>query len=128
MFRFSLSYFLWTLVMLLLEICIATVWQHIHFVRAFLGDTIVVVFLYTLVLSFFSVSRKELLALGVFLFACFIEILQYVNIVKILGISPHGILGIMIGNTFSWWDILSYAGGYVICLTLVMLHKKNSPK
>ena len=65
------------------------------------------------------------LPLYVLAFACFIEILQYFQLVDVLGISNR-ILRIALGSTFDLKDMVSYAGGYVfILLAEYFLDKKR---
>jgi len=45
--------------------------------------------------------------MGVFVFACFIELLQYLQIVKKLGLLENLVARILIGTSFSWEDIKS---------------------
>lgn len=113
-FQFSLKYLLASIFIFLIEVLIATKLKDIFFVRAYLGDVIVVMLLYTLVKSFFRVSNKKLI-LGILIFSCAVEFAQYFNIAEKLGFRPGSLMYIVIGNSFSWIDILCYATG---CLLL----------
>ena len=112
-FRFSLKYFVLTILIFLVEVLIATKLKNIFFVRAYLGDVIVVILLYTFVKSFFIINNQKLI-LGILAFSCLIEFAQYFNIAEKLGFRPGSLMYIVIGNSFSWIDILCYAAGCFI--------------
>lgn len=113
-FKFNLTYFLLTLLIFLLEVLIATKLKNIFFVRAYLGDVIVVILLYTFVKSFVKLNDQKLIT-GIFIFSCLVEFAQYFNIAEKLGFQPGSVMYVIIGNSFSWIDILCYAVG---CLLL----------
>lgn len=117
--KFSLKYFLLTLLIFLVEIAIATVLKDQFFIRAYLGDVIVVMLLYTLVKSFFIINDTKLI-IGIFAFSCVIEFAQFFNIAEKLGFQPGSLMYIVIGNSFSWIDIICYGAG---CLLLYLLVK-----
>ncbi|WP_300688495.1 DUF2809 domain-containing protein [Chryseobacterium sp.] len=117
--KFSLKYLLLTLFIFLIEVSIATILKDIFFVRAYLGDVIVVMLLYTFVKSFVEVNDQKLI-LGILLFSFLIEFAQYFNIAERLGFRRGSLMYIVIGNSFSWIDILCYAVG---CLFLYIFVK-----
>ena len=83
-----------------------------------------VIALYVLIWVFIPNGLSQL-PLYVLAFACFIEILQYFQLVDVLGISNR-ILRIALGSTFDLKDMVSYAGGYVfILLAEYFLDKKR---
>ena len=96
------------------EVLIATIFSHIVFVRSYLGDYLVVILIYYLVKSIRDVSAP-ILCVGVFLFACGVEILQYFHTADLLGLARGSLLSILIGNRFSWMDILMYLAGCLTC-------------
>jgi len=114
---FNLKYFLLTIIIFLVEVLIATKLKDIFFVRAYLGDVIVVMLLYTFVKSFIRTNNQKLI-LGILIFSCIIEFAQYFNIAEKLGFRPGSLMYIVIGNSFSWIDILCYAVG---CLLLYIV-------
>ena len=79
-----------------------------------MGDALVVVLIYCFIRIFIPNGLSQL-PLYVLAFACFIEILQYFQLVDVLGISNR-ILRIALGSTFDLKDMVSYAGGYVFIL------------
>lgn len=114
--QFSLKYFLITIFIVLVEVLIATKLSHIFFVRAHLGDVIVVMLLYTFVRSFVKVNDQKLI-FGILLFSFLVEFAQYFHMAEKLGFRPGSLMYIVIGNSFSWIDNLCYAIG---CLILYM--------
>lgn len=123
-FKFSLKYFVSTIVIFLVEVLIATKLKDIFFVRAYLGDVIVVILLYTFVKSFFIFNNQKLI-LGILAFSCLIEFAQFFNIAEKLGFQQGSLMYIVIGNSFSWIDILCYVMG---CLLLFLFVKFVNPK
>lgn len=76
-------------------------------------DVLVVVVIYTFVRIWIPESVR-LLPLYVFLFAAGVEILQYFNIVELLGVQDNVFLRTIIGTSFDVKDILCYAVGCVL--------------
>jgi hypothetical protein len=103
-------------------VLIATVFSNIFFVRAYLGDVLVVMLLFTLVKSFIIIKNNQNLILGIFLFSCLVEWAQYFHIAEKLGLQPGSIMYIIVGNSFSWIDIVCYAAG---CLLLFLFVPKK---
>lgn len=124
-FRFSLKYFLLTVLIFIIEVLIATVFKDIFFIRAYLGDVLVVMLIYTFILSFFKIQNKSKLVTGIFIFSVVIEVLQYFKTADLLGLKPGSIPYIMLGNSFSWVDILCYATG---CFLILLFNKFYLPK
>ncbi|KIA89987.1 ribosomal maturation YjgA family protein [Kaistella jeonii] len=120
MVKFNLKYLLLSTVIFLIEVLIATVFKDIVFVRSYLGDVIVVMLIYTLVLTFFKVENRTKLITGIFIFSVIVEVLQYFKIADVFGLKPGSIAAIVVGNSFSWIDILCYAAG---CLFLYIIIK-----
>jgi hypothetical protein len=54
------------------------------------------------------------LAIGILVFSYIVEALQYLHIVKRLGLNHSKLANIIIGNSFSWEDILCYTIGIAI--------------
>ncbi|MCD1115406.1 ribosomal maturation YjgA family protein [Chryseobacterium turcicum] len=119
-FKFNLKYSLLTIVIFLVEVLIATVLKDNFFIRAYLGDVIVVMLLYTFVKSFVIINETKLI-LGILAFSCFVEFAQYFKIADRLGFQPGSLMYIVIGNSFSWIDILCYAIGCFILYLIVKL-------
>jgi hypothetical protein len=111
---FRRKYFYLTLIFLLIEIFIAA-YVRDSFVRPFVGDVLVVILVYCFVQSFWKIQPVKAMA-GVFVFACIVEGLQYLNIVDKLGLRPYKLLVIILGSSFDWGDILAYAVGSAIVI------------
>ncbi|WP_426476621.1 DUF2809 domain-containing protein [Chryseobacterium sp. CBSDS_008] len=124
-FQFSLKYFLLTICIFLTEVLIATRLSHIFFVRAYLGDVIVVMLLYTFVKSFVKVNNEKLI-LGILIFSFLIEFAQFFHIAEKLGFRPGSLMYIVIGNSFSWIDNLCYAIGCLILYIFVRMTNNDS--
>jgi hypothetical protein len=114
MFKFHPKYFYTTVLLFLVEVFIG-VFVHDGFIRPFVGDVLVVILIYCFVKSFWKI-RPNIAIASVFIFACIIEGLQYLNLVDILGIRQYKLLVIILGSSFDWYDILAYATGSVILL------------
>lgn len=116
-FRFHYQYFLATVFIFLLEVLIATAFKGIFFIRAYLGDVIVVMLIYTFIRSFFSIQNDVKLIFGILIFSFLVEFAQYFNIAEKLGFRPGSIMYIIVGNSFSWIDMLCYAvGGFILMI------------
>lgn len=124
-FQFSLKYLLISVFIFLIEVLIATELKDIFFVRAYLGDVIVVMLLYTLIKSFFRVNNEKLI-LGILIFSCLVELAQYFNIAEKLGFREGSLMYIVIGNSFSWIDILCYAAGCLLLYLFIKVTKEES--
>jgi hypothetical protein len=117
---FNPKYFVWALALLGVELLIATVFSRIGFIRGYIGDVLVVILLYYLVLSFVKVKHKKKLIGGIFVFAVAVEVLQYLGVATYLGFDKGSLGYILLGNHFSWGDIISYGVG---CLFLLLITK-----
>ena len=112
--KFNKKYALWALALLGIEFLIATVFSRIGFIRGYIGDVLVVILLYCLVLSVVKVRNKSKLIGAIFLFAVLVEVLQYFGVATYLGFTKGSLGYIILGNHFSWGDILNYAIGCLI--------------
>lgn len=123
-FKFNLKYCISTILIFLIEVLIATKLKDIFFVRAYLGDVIVVMLIYTFIKSFIEIKSDQKLILGIFVFSCLVEFAQYFTIADKLGFQPGSLMYIVIGNSFSWIDILCYGVGCLLLFIFVKL-KQN---
>ncbi|PZU99964.1 MAG: DUF2809 domain-containing protein [Pseudanabaena sp.] len=113
-FTFNRKYFYLTVLLFLIEVCIA-IFIKDQFIRPFIGDVLVVILIYCFVKSFWKVSAK-VAAISVFGFALAIEGLQYLNFVDRLGLSQNKLVATILGTIFDWKDIFAYALGTAIIL------------
>ena len=124
MIIFNKKYFLLTILLFLIEVLIA-LYVHDKIIRPYIGDILVVILIYCFCKSFCKISNITL-AIGVLLFSYCVETLQYLHIVKWFGLSNSKIANIIIGNSFSWEDILCYTIGIAIVLLIENLSFKNN--
>jgi Protein of unknown function (DUF2809) len=116
MLTFNRKYFFYTLLLFIVEVCIA-VFINDTFIRPFIGDVLVVILIYCLVRAFFNI-HPSIAALSVLAFSCIIEILQYFNFVNKLRLQNNQILAVALGSTFDWKDIIAYTIGTIGVLWL----------
>ncbi len=89
------------------EILVATVFSKVEFIRSYASDFLMVMLIYHLVEAFRNVPPFPL-AVGVFAFACGVEVSQYFHLSARLGFGEESLAGILLGSSFSWIDILAY--------------------
>ena len=112
------------LALFLVEVFIA-LFVFDNIIRPFGGDVIVVWVIWSFIRIFIP-DKIRLLPLWVFLFAVFIEIMQYINVVKILGLSGNRFFETVLGTSFSFIDIGCYAlGCAVLAVCELALYKKR---
>lgn len=118
-------YFLIFLFLLGVEIAIAT-YLKTGFIRAYLGDLLVVILLYCLLMSILKPSVKTGLILTLAI-AFAIELLQLVNLTKFFPQEYKQLATLVLGSHFSWLDLLMYVLGIVVAgITELVLHKRYS--
>lgn len=106
---FSWLYFSLFVLIFVVEILIAA-YLHDGFIRPYAGDFLVVILIYCFVRSFLQAPVVPV-AIAVLIFSYLVETLQYFNVVKLLGLEHSRIANIVIGNHFTWADILAYTLG-----------------
>lgn len=94
------------------------------FVRPYLGDVLVVVLVYSFVRIFLPTGISKM-PFYVFLFACFVEVMQYFQLADTLGVTNRA-ARIVLGATFDWKDIASYAVGCVLIILVERLFRRSS--
>lgn len=110
--------------LLLALLIVIAAYVHDRFVRPFMGDVLVVVWLYWLLAAFLKV-KPLWLALATWLFACALEVGQYFNLVSVLGLQQYRAARIIIGATFDWQDLLAYSLGFMV---IVLMHVRFTHK
>ena len=110
----------------IIEVLIA-LFAHDGFVRPYLGDVLVVILIYCFLKSFFDVPPFKLSML-VLAFSFFVEFLQYISIVKRLGLEESEIARTVIGTYFTWHDLVAYVTGIAIVLTIEYYAQKRNRK
>jgi hypothetical protein len=119
---FSPRYFRATLFLFFIEVLIA-LYAHDRIIRPYIGDLIVVILIYCFVKSFLNTPVWPT-AIGVLIFSFTIEVLQYFDLVSLLGLQDSKIARIVIGTSFAWADLLAYTVGIVI---LLFFERKKYP-
>ncbi len=119
---FNPKNFIIAIFILLIEVLIATKLSNIFFVRAYFGDVLVVMLMYYFILAFVEFEKTKLI-IAIFIFACMIEFLQYFHFAEILGFKDYPLIMTVLGNSFSWIDIVCYAAG---CTVLYILERNTS--
>ena len=126
MIVFNRNYAALAFLLFVIEVMIALFIRD-KFIRPYLGDVLVVILLYCLLRTFASLSTLTGV-LTVLSFSCMVELLQYADIVTVLGWQDSKIARIVIGTSFSWLDLLAYTAGCGIVLGIEMyLIKKRNP-
>lgn len=110
------------MLLLATEILIA-LFVHDNFIRPFVGDVIVVM----LVCAFLRIIIPEnvkLMPVFATAFAVMVEILQYFDFVKLLGLENNAILSTALGRTFDINDIVCYIiGGLIFFIAETVLRR-----
>lgn len=110
--KLRLFYLISFFVILLAEILIA-LFVNDRFIRPYLGDVLVTVLICCFVRIFFP-SGIKWLPVYVFLFATAVEIGQYFDMVKLLGLESSKFLSVLMGRSFSFIDLICYAAGCIL--------------
>ncbi len=116
MFTFNKNYFALTLILFIVEVLIA-LYVHDKFIRPYFGDVLVVVLLYCGMKSFLKISVWKA-AVIVLAFSFLIEFTQYINLISKLGLKDSGLARAVLGTYFSWEDIVCYAAGIVLIISV----------
>jgi hypothetical protein len=114
MLSFNKTYFALAVILFLIEALIA-LFIHDRIIRPYFGDVLVVILIYCAIKSVLKVHVFPLV-LWILAFACSLETLQYFNIVHLLGMERSVFVSTVIGNSFSWLDILAYLIGLALVL------------
>lgn len=110
-------------IILTIEICI-TIFIKGGFIRHYIGDVLATAMLYVFGRAIFRVAPINL-AIFVFVISLFIEALQYLKILEILGVKSS-ILRIIFGGTFDWTDIICYLVGCILAYVFENLSMQKS--
>ena len=96
------------------------------FVRPYLGDVIVVWVVYCFAqLLLGGRFGSYTVSAGVFLFAVFIEIMQGIDIVELLGLGDSPFFRTLIGTHFDLKDIVCYAAGTAALMILIFIRNRK---
>ncbi|MBW4890677.1 DUF2809 domain-containing protein [Mucilaginibacter sp. HMF5004] len=126
MFRFNLKYFIITVVLFIAEFAIAA-YVHDRFIRPYFGDSLVSIFVYCAVKSFFDTPVGST-AVGVLLFSYIVEFTQYFHLVDVIGLGNSAVACAIMGTHFSFTDMLMYTLGIILVLFLEMYFNDDMVK
>lgn len=116
MFQFNKNYFALTVLLFVVEALIA-LYIHDAFIRPYFGDFLVVILLYCFLKSFVRISVWWAVSI-VLLFSFLIEFMQYLNLIKLLGLENSGLARAVLGTSFSWEDLVCYPAGIVFVVVI----------
>jgi len=123
MLSFNVKYFKYNLLLLFIIVLIASVVTD-QFIRPFVGDALIVIWMYLFVKSFVAI-KSTLLAHSVLIFSYTIECAQYFNLVRFLNLQDAPLARIIIGSTFDWLDFVAYTVGWLLILAARLLLLKD---
>lgn len=83
---------------------------HDRFIRPYVGDMLVVILIYSTLRILIPRGVRPLIWC-VFFFAAAVEVLQYFNLPRLLGVEQFGLARIILGSTFDIKDIGCYLAG-----------------
>lgn len=122
--HFSKTYCLLTILLFTIEVFIGAC-MHDKYIRPFGGDFLVVMLIYCFVKTFIALPVNTA-ALATLLFAYMVEVSQYFKLVNHLGLKNVPWANILLGNSFSWTDMLMYTLGILMALAFEKLTTKRS--
>ena len=101
--------------------------MHDRYIRPYGGDFLAVILLYCMIRTFLNIPPRPVAGF-VLLFSYFIEWLQYMKLADHLQLRPHSVSRILLGDYFTWTDILTYTLGIATMLVMekVNLYYKDS--
>lgn len=126
MFCFRKKYLIFAIIIFFIEVLIA-LYIHDKIIRPHIGDFLVVILIYCFVRGIFNLDVVKA-AISTLIFSYIVEFMQYLHIVEILGLEKNRFASVIIGNSFTWLDLLSYTLGILFVLLLerkIVLKKKN---
>jgi len=122
--KISVKYLVATIVILVVEVLIG-LFVHDRFIRPYVGDILVVILLYTLIRSFVR-KRIRAFPLFLFVFACIVEVVQYLNIIGMIGLRGNKLVSTIAGTKFDFLDIICYLIGATILFGWELFYDRKS--
>ncbi len=114
MIRFCFKSFFLSIFLLVVLIYIALNVKD-QFVRPFLGDVLVVIWLFYTLKAFLNTSTPRL-AFSVLVIAYLVEFSQYIKIIHWFGLEDVKLVRIVLGATFDINDLGAYTIGWLLIL------------
>lgn len=112
--KINIKYLITFLIFFLIEVGIA-IFINDRIIRPYIGDILVIILMYAFIKSFIK-KEIRLLPIYLFLFAAFVEVMQYFNILELMSLKDNKMLSIILGSTFDIQDILCYLIGSIILI------------
>ena len=122
MLTFKPTYFLLTIILFLTEVSIALFVKD-KIIRPFVGDVLVVILIFCFLRTFLQMNVFKT-AFGVLIFAFSIEILQYFDFVKLIGMENNRIISTALGRTFEWLDFIAYFIGFLLIFFFERIYER----
>lgn len=119
MVYFNKRYLLPAVLLFIVEVIIA-MYAHDTIIRPFVGDFLVVILIYCFVKTFINASLKRT-ATCVLLFAYMVELSQRFHLINWLGLQNSKLARIIMGDYFSWMDMLMYTLGVILVVIIESL-------
>jgi hypothetical protein len=121
-------YLIIAIALFVVEVAIARGYIPGAFVRNSVGDLLVIPLLYFFVRGITKLTPLTAVAV-VLVIGLLAEVLQYLHLADLLGAKPGSLLYIVLGNTFSYVDLLMYSiGGVLVAwLDLLVLQRRQTP-
>ena len=110
-------------IILIIEVIIA-LFVRDNFIRPYIGDMLVTILICAFA-RFFIPEKIKLLPLMVFAFSLLVEIGQYFDFVKFLGLDDNVFISTLLGRTFSIADLICYAMGCIVFAVVDYMIKKK---
>jgi hypothetical protein len=114
---FRPNYLIVVTVLFIVEVAIARGYIPSAFVRNSVGDVLVIPLLYFLLRGLTKAAPAVALVIGLAV-GLAAELLQYLHLADLLGLKQGSLPYIVLGNTFSWSDLLMYSIGGILAAWL----------
>ena len=124
-FQFSKKYFIFSLTLFGVETAIA-LYAKDRIIRPYGGDFLVVILLYCILRCFTHLSVIRTCIIVLLLSYC-VETLQYFHFADKLGFQHGSIPFILLGNYFTWADMISYTLGIGAVLIIEKIFQRINP-
>jgi hypothetical protein len=113
----KIKYLIVSCVVLIIEITIA-LFVNDQFIRPIFGDYLASIQVFYLLATFLKTDLNKIAILSL-LISYTIEFLQLLHILELLHLDKIKILNVLLGNSFSWTDMLANTLGI---MTVVLIH------
>ncbi|GAA0757881.1 DUF2809 domain-containing protein [Clostridium sartagoforme] len=112
--RINKKYIISFFILFIIEALIAF-FVHDNFIRPYIGDILVIILMYTFIRGVID-KKIKILPIYLFLFALFVEVMQYFKVIELLNLENNKVASIIMGTSFDIKDILCYFIGSMILI------------